>query len=447
MPNTRISCPNCRQPITAEVDQLIDVGADPSLKQKFLSGAVNFIQCPSCKYQGQLSSVLVYHDPDKELLLTFVPPEMGIPRNEQEKIIGNLINQSINRLPQEKRKGYLLRPQQTLTMQGLVERVLEADGITKEMIEAQQRKLHLLQRLVDSSPEAIVSIVKQEDAEMDGEFFALLKRLGDISAMSQDQETLQKLSELQKILVEQSTYGKMMQIRATEWGEALKDLQAEGDRLNREKLLELVINSSSDIKIQAYVSYARPLMDYEFFTRLSERIDRSRGDGRVRLTSLRENLLTYTRQIDQEMEARQANARKQLSELLNEKNIKEATEAALAEFDDFFGNEVNLALDAARKSGDLEKIGKLQIIAEVLNEASAPPPEVELIEELLSAENDNELLELLHQNEAKITPEFLDILGNLVNQMQGQENVEVAQRISQLHRIVVRYSMSTNLQK
>ncbi len=447
MPKTRVSCPNCRQPISAEVDQLIDIGIDPSLKQKFLSGAINFIQCPLCKYQGQLSTVLVYHDPAKELLLSFVPPEMGIPRDEQERIIGGLINQSINRLPQEQRKGYLLRPQQTLTFQGLVERVLEADGITKEMIEAQQRKLQLLQRLLDASPETVDTILKEEDAEIDGEFFALVKRVGEIAAMSQEQETLQKLSDVQKRLVEQTTYGKMMQERATEWGAALKDLQTQGDQLTREKLLDFVVNASSELKIQAYVSFARPLMDYEFFTMLSERIDRSRGDGRARLTNIRENLLTLTRQIDQEMEARQVQARKQLNELLNAPNIKETAEAALPEFDDFFANEVNQSMDAARKSGDLEKIGKLQIVLDVLNEASAPPPEVALIEELLSAENEENLRSLINQHEEEITPEFLDVLAGLANQMQNQENVEVAQKITQLHRFVVRYSMARNLKK
>jgi hypothetical protein len=447
MPKTRISCPNCRQPITAEIDQLIDISADPALKQKFLSGAVNYVQCPLCKYQGQLSTVLVYHDPDKELLLTFVPPEMGIPRDEQERIIGSLINQSINRLPQEKRKGYLLRPQQTLTFQGLVERVLEADGITKEMIDAQQRKLQLLQKLMDASPDAVVTIVKEADGEIDNEFFALLKRLGEIAAMSQEQESLKKLGDVQKILLTESTYGKLVQERSLEWSAALKELQAEGDHLSREKLLELVINASSDIKIQAYVSFARPLMDYEFFTRLSERIDRSRGDGRTRLTNIRDNLLTYTSEIDKEIEARQLNAKKQLNELLNSKNIKEATEAALPEFDEFFSNEVNVAMDEARKGGDLEKIGKMQIIVDVLNTASAPPPEVALIEELLSAESDEELTQLLDQHEAAITPEFLEVLSNIANQMQNQENREVAQQISWLHRFVLRYSMSRNLRK
>jgi len=447
MPKTRISCPNCRQPITAEIDQLIDISADPSLKQKFLSGAVNYVQCPLCKYQGQLSTVLVYHDPDKELLLTFVPPEMGIPRDEQERIIGSLINQSINRLPQEKRKGYLLRPQQTLTFQGLVERVLEADGITKEMIDAQQRKLLLLQKLMDASPEAMVTIAKEADDEVDSEFFALLKRLGEIAAMSQEQDTLKKLGEVQKILLLETTYGKLVQERSSEWSAALKELQAEGDHLTREKLLELVVNASSELKIQAYVSFARPLMDYEFFTRLSEKIDRSRGDGRNRLTNIRESLLTYTREIDKELEARQINAKKQLNELLNSQNIKEATEAALPEFDDFLSNEVYGAMEEARKAGDLEKIGKLQTIIDVLNTASAPPPEVALIEELLSAESDEELSKLLNQHEAEITPEFLEVLSNIANQMQNQENREVAQHISWLHRFVLRYSMARNLRK
>jgi hypothetical protein len=42
----------------------------------------------------------------------------------------------------KKRKGYLLAASM-LTFQGLVERVLEVDGITREMIQAQQAKLNL----------------------------------------------------------------------------------------------------------------------------------------------------------------------------------------------------------------------------------------------------------------------------------------------------------------
>ena len=85
MPKTRIQCPNCQQPIIADINQLFDLSEDPSAKQRLLSGAFNVIQCPSCGYQGNATTPLVYHDPEKELLLTFVPPELGLKRDEDRK--------------------------------------------------------------------------------------------------------------------------------------------------------------------------------------------------------------------------------------------------------------------------------------------------------------------------------------------------------------------------
>ena len=41
MPQTRTSCPRCRQPVIADVEQLFDVTSDPEAKQRLLSGAVN----------------------------------------------------------------------------------------------------------------------------------------------------------------------------------------------------------------------------------------------------------------------------------------------------------------------------------------------------------------------------------------------------------------------
>ena len=77
MPKTRINCPNCRQPIMADIDQLFDVGQDPTVKQKILSGAFNIASCPNCGFKGMIATPLVYHDPGKELLLTYFPPELA----------------------------------------------------------------------------------------------------------------------------------------------------------------------------------------------------------------------------------------------------------------------------------------------------------------------------------------------------------------------------------
>lgn len=107
----QISCPRCHQPLVAQIEQLFDVSSDPGAKQRLLGGVSNFAVCQNCGFNGPLATPIVYHDADKELLLTYFPAELHLPVNEQEKLIGPLINQATNHLPPEKRKAYLLRPQ------------------------------------------------------------------------------------------------------------------------------------------------------------------------------------------------------------------------------------------------------------------------------------------------------------------------------------------------
>jgi hypothetical protein len=303
MSKTRINCPNCRQPIVADVEQLFDVGVNPSLKQTFLSGAFNVAQCPHCGYQGMLATPLVYHDPEKELLLTYFPAELGLPVNEQERVIGPMITRVTNDLPQEKRKAYLLRPQTMLTLQGMLERVLDADGITREMIQAQQQRLGLLQRLLGASDEMINQITAQDDAKLDGEFYGLLSRLLEAALMSGDQESARRLGELQKKLLPLTTFGRQIQEQSKEVEAAIKELQQAGQNLTREKLLELVLNAPNDIRLSAYVSLARQGMDYAFFQLLSERIERAQEADQARLVAMRERMLEMTRSIDQQIGA------------------------------------------------------------------------------------------------------------------------------------------------
>src|SRR5512143_2999616 len=141
MPQTQIACPRCRQLITAQIEQLFDVTAEPASKQRLLSGASNRANCPNCGYQGALATPMVYHDADKELLLTYFPSELGMAVNDQEKLIGPLINQVVNKLPPEKRKAYILRPQSFLTYQSLIEKILEGEGVSREMLDEQQKRL------------------------------------------------------------------------------------------------------------------------------------------------------------------------------------------------------------------------------------------------------------------------------------------------------------------
>ncbi|HLE51863.1 MAG TPA: CpXC domain-containing protein [Anaerolineales bacterium] len=447
MPRTRINCPNCRQPIMADVQQLFDVNKDGSAKANLLSGMVNFVQCPNCGYQGNLATPIVYHDPEKEMLLTFVPPELGLPHAEQERMLGAMINQVVNNLAPEQRKGYLLRPQAQLTMQGLVERILEADGITREMIQAQQQRLNLLQRLLTvKDGETRKEIIKQEEKLVDADLFSLLSRLHEAAAGSGDQPAAAQLEELQATLIETTDFGRQVKQQAEEVQAAVMSLQEAGRELTREKLLDIVVAAPSDLRLSALVSLARPGMDYPFFQLLSERIEKSSDPEKERLTKLRERLLELTRQVDAQLEARTSQAHEMLNQLMAAPDPAKATSDNLPQIDDFFVQVLNAELQAVRKTGDLEKIGKLQAIAAVLQQASAPPPEIALIEELLDAPDDQARRRLLEEKREQITPEFLQMLSGLVTQvMESNQEAEFIERFKAVNRLVLRFSMETNL--
>src|SRR5690606_21830036 len=132
MAKTSVPCPNCRQPVLIDLTRLFDLNSDPQAKDALLSGSANTFQCPNCHYQGVYPTPLVYHDPDKQLRLTHLPPEQNTPIPDHEKPIDPLIKKVMDDLPPEKRKAYLSKPQTTLTRQRFIETILEADGITPE---------------------------------------------------------------------------------------------------------------------------------------------------------------------------------------------------------------------------------------------------------------------------------------------------------------------------
>lgn len=445
MPRTRINCPNCQQPVVAEIAQLFDISEDPTAKQKLLSGAFNLIQCPSCGYQGNIATPLVYHDPEKELLLTFVPPELGMKRDDQEKLIGSMINQVFNRLPQERRKGYLFNPQSTLTLQGLIERILEADGITREMIQAQQDRVNLIRRLAEVSDQAVLEeIARQEDKLIDAEFFNLLSRFIETAMMTNDKQSAQLLSDLQRKLLPITTYGRVLQEQSQEVQTAIKDLQALGKEVTQEKLLDLICRAPNDIRLSVLVSVARQVMDYTFFQLLSERIDKEKGDEKNRLVELRGKLLEMTQEIDRQMEQRIRQIHDALEDIQKSENIQEALAKYLPLVDELFMQELDKELKRARSQGDLERSAKLNQIVEIVEQLNELPGAA-LLEEYLDAADDEARLAFLESNDELVTQEFLDMLAGLVSQVQSAEDPELKERVAAANRLAIRYMMRKNL--
>lgn len=450
MPKTTIACPRCRTPITAEITRLFDLSSDPQAKEKLLSGSANLINCPVCRYQGVYPSPIVYHDADKELLLTYFPPEANLPVPEQEKIIGPLIKKVVDTLPPEKRKGYLFRPQTMLTQQLLFETILKADGITPEMMKAQQEKLALISQLAAAAPERLPELIAQNDSKIDEQVFMLVSRLAEASAAGGDQEGVQILVNLQRGMLEHSSYGKSLAEQARESQAAVKSLQELSQKgLTRESLLELMIESAgSDARLTTLVTMARSGLDYTFFEQLSAKIDASTGEEQAKLSALREKLLQLTAAVDAALKAQLDQAQALLDEILNSENIEEATEKALPRVDQAFADVVNHAAEHAQADKDQAKLEKLMRIIAVVQAASQSGAALQMIEILLQAEDETARRQIFEKAGDEIDAEFLQMLNELIGQMEkSNEQPEAVARLKDISREALRFSMQRNLSR
>jgi len=451
MPQTQIACPNCRQMIAAQVEQLVDVTQDPQAKQKLLGGVINSARCPHCGYQGRLATPIVYHDNAKELLLTFFPPELNVPLNEQEKIIGPLIKKVTDNLPAEKRKGYLLKPTPNLSYDSMIKLILEKDGVTQDMLKQQQDRVALVERLIQSSSKDVRSeVIKQNTELFDEQFFALFSRLAQSAAGSGQAQIAQAMMELQEQLLEETEYGRKVKETVGELESATKSLQEAGQGLTREKLLDIVLESPTDARIKAYVSLARNGMDYQFFQLLSEKIDKVSGDEKVKFESIREKLLEYTNEADKQIEARYKQAEEVVEKILEHDDIVQAIQDNAQNITQDVVDIAQQMLMQANEKNDYARMGKLQKMIEFLRQASTPP-EVEFIEHLLDAPDDTALDQMLEENKEIVNDQLMESLIGLVAQVdqaaeQGNPEAKaLSEKLSKVYKAAMKMSMKKNM--
>jgi hypothetical protein len=188
-------------------------------------------------------------------------------------------------------------------------------------------------------------------------------------------------------------------------------------------------------------------MDYEFFQILSQRIEKAEGEEKQQLTEMRDKMLNLTQEVDRRLQEQLEQSRSLLNDLISAENIEQATAEALPEMDDFFAETLRAELQQANQSGDRDRMAKLQRVVSVLQQASAPPPELALAEELMGAESEEDRKQIMQENAEAITPEFLQMLTTLMGQVEQQGQPELSQRLQEVYRSALRFSMQANLKK
>jgi hypothetical protein len=434
-----INCPQCGQPFNAILEQILDVGRDPSARDRLLSGRVNVVTCPHCGFQGIVSTPLMYHDPEKQLAIVYVPMQLNLGQEDREKLIGDMTNAVMRGMPDDAPKGYLLQPATALTLQGLTEQVLEAEGITREMIDAERRKIELIDRLAEAKKDEVDGLIEENQDLIDATFLELLRAAGQAAGQSGDNRTSLRLLNLRSRLMETTEAGQELKAREEAIVEASRELQAlgvEGQGITREQFVDLLVKAAGNpAKVEAYGVLGRNLLDYRTFQLLSEQAEKAESEEKAeQIREARETLLEIAAEFEEQSRAVIERAANTLRMLLQAEDVEGAVRANLDRIDETFLAVLQANLEEARNSGQVEVSSRLKRIRdEVLRlMQQAAPPEIRLINDLLSAESDEAAIALLNERSDELSPDILSVFEDLIHQLRGAGNEGAADRLEVL---------------
>jgi hypothetical protein len=418
--------------MVAELFQVLDVNREHQLKEVLLAGGLNLAQCQVCGFQGQLPVPLVYHDKDKELLLTFSPPDLKKTMQEKEAALAPLLKQVIDNLEPQDRKGYLFQPQAMLTMNNLVKNVLLADGITEEMIQDQQEKMRLLDNLFNQEGEQLTKAVRDNNDVIDHEFFALFAEIAQRILASRDEVSAQKVKDVQDALMAETDVGKEILAESQEIQAATKSLEALGKNLTRSSLLDLVINAPTLARVKALAGLVRPAMDYEFFQTFTDMIEKADEKSRKSMVEKRNLILKVTQEIDEQLQLRLSSAVESINRIIEMDSIQEGLMQNLALVDQFFVQALSSEINSAEKSKNEDRKNRLIELYQMIQELSAPP-ELKKVEELVAVAHDNEKLQAaLNGIEPDVSEKVIGYLTSIISNYEEQSAQEDAVKQEQL---------------
>lgn len=438
--NTQIRCASCGQPFSVAVRTLIDVQRDPQGKALLMAGHLNTFDCPHCGFENRVVTPLLYHDAEKSLLIAFIPMEISLQTGKsEEKIVGDMLNELTRSLPKDQFRAYMFNPKRALTLEGLREQVMEADGITKEMMEAQRRRVELMQSLLaTNSEEALKEAIEAADSQIDEAFFRLISVMYQRLASEGQTQIAASLEMLQERLLLHSTAGKRAMAAYNEQQKLVEgvmaDVQALGEQATRDDLQRLALGYGEDTeRLQALVGLARPAMDYQFFNEFTQAISQAPAKDRPAMEAVRDQLLTLTQAMDAEQREAVEDVLQFLTALINSPDPDALIDQARDMIDAQMLSILAANIQEAQRQGAAQAVAAMERIydklAAVLEERM--PPEVRLLNRWINAAPEEEptLLDEANQFDRASLLEWCDAMLKQVQQANATEIVQRLQAI------------------
>lgn len=305
-----VQCPQCGQENSMVIEQIIDVGENPVQQERLLSGQINVLNCQRCGVSGPISIPMVYHDASQELLISFMPNQMQMRLEEEEREIGRLTNMILQKTPAKQRKGYLLNPVRVITYEGLIEKIMEAEGVTAEDLRKQSKKIQIIMQMAQAAyeDEKLIALIHEHKEDIDYNFMLLVTTTIQQGAEMHDEPTVDRYGRLRETIV------KELDLKADQ-------VPSLGAEANIDDLINAMLATPASM-LQSAVAANRPLIDYNFFMHLTERMDKASDEReKEKLLSLRKTLVKLTEKMDKEAQEAMQRAAYQLEQVLKTDDI------------------------------------------------------------------------------------------------------------------------------
>lgn len=419
------NCPQCGARFAAHFTPIVDVGRTPELKRLFLQGRLNVAACPQCGSQGLINAPFLYHDPEKEMLLVFMPQDLQLRGRDEQRIIGDMTNSLLASLPPEARKGYLLQPKTFLTLQSLLKEVMNAEGITDEVIEAQAAKSRLIGKLLSAnSREELQKLVGENESELDYQFFQVLLSMIEEAAEEGQDQLAQQLGALGVVLAEMSEKAREA---ATQAGM--------GVMLSQDELADKIMETTDQDELERLIVAARPMLDYSFFQALTNRIEKAQQEGRSdeaeRLRKGRSLILNTTARLEKQARAAVQQAAELLGEVVRSDDPEKVLRDNLERIDEPFMMVLSANIQDAQQKGQVgvaEALSRIAAIIFTLLEEQLPP-ELRFINQLLRLSYPEGTRQFLESNRAMLTPQVIGEMNKLAERLTANGQTEALQHL------------------
>ena len=433
----QVQCPNCGARYAVPIFTIIDLGVNPELGPALLGGQINVAMCPQCGAGGPLSAPLMVHDPGHDFLAVYVPPT-GIDDVQRQRLIGDLTQTLMRKLPTEARRGYMLQPKEYLDWNRFVEKLWEFQGVTPEMLRRQRDQATAIQslaRLADD-PSALDIALERHKHLIDRQFFALLERLMMLSGSQGDRESVVALQSLRQALLEKTEAGRELKALQDRVEQTVRKIQPGA---TREDVIEILLAAwrepgGEDVAPSVAVSLA-PMLDYQFLLAVSERLERTTdATERANLEKLRELVMA----VQEQQQATQQSAAAQAQEVLQA--VLESTDpaAAMRENADLIDeNFLGLLAANIQRAEQNNATGAAKRLRKIYDQAlevmqAQMSPELRLVNDLLNAPDQGAQRKLLEENRKLLSRDFLEALRQLEDDFRQRQGSDVADRLKSI---------------